>query len=342
MEPVTQALASLALSRAGLRRITRHATPMAVAAALAPDLDWFSSLGGAGAYLRFHRTLLHSIPGALALAAALAGAFCWFDRLRSSARKNPPLPYMRVFSVCGAAVAFHLILDLCDSTGVQLLWPFHQKWYAGNLATNLDPWILLLFVVGLLLPQLFGMVGEEIGEHRKDRPGPRRWAIVALALVAIYLGTRAMLHSRAIDELLARSYHGAEPLTAEAFPSAASPFDWRGVVATDNSIEELQITVGSGSAPSASRSLSHFKPDASPALEAAQKTDAARRLLAYARAPLAAVERTEHGFRVELRDMRFPASATSLDNIVAIIDLDSELRPTGARIEYASPKTLRY
>jgi membrane-bound metal-dependent hydrolase YbcI (DUF457 family) len=72
MEPVTHALAAIALSRAGLNRLAPRATPILIAAALAPDLDLASVAGGAGSYLRWHRTLFHSLIGGLTLALVLA------------------------------------------------------------------------------------------------------------------------------------------------------------------------------------------------------------------------------------------------------------------------------
>ena len=47
MEPVTHALTSIALGRAGLNKITRAATPMLLVSGLIADVDWVTRLGGA-------------------------------------------------------------------------------------------------------------------------------------------------------------------------------------------------------------------------------------------------------------------------------------------------------
>ncbi|MGB9405202.1 MAG: metal-dependent hydrolase [Candidatus Acidiferrales bacterium] len=335
MEPITQALAAAALSRTGLKKIATRATLLLVVAALAPDLDLLSSLGGADAYLRFHRTLLHSLPGAILLAAALAALACLIDRRFKSSSASEPLRFSRAFILCGIAIAFHLLLDVCDSSGAQLLWPFHPAWYSWNLTASLDPWILGIFIVGLLLPELFNLVSEEIGERKKNRPGRRRWAIAALLFVMLYFLARNTLHARATDLLLSRSYNGSTPVRAGAFPSAVSPFEWRGIVATDTALVEVDVPLGPAGAFDPDRGLVHYKPDSSPALDAAQKTLVARRFLAYAKFPLASLEPREDGFHFELRDLRFPAGSASNDNIVAVIDLDSQLRVLRERFRFA-------
>jgi len=56
MEPVTHALTSIALGRAGLNKVTRMATPILLVSGLAADVDWVARFGGASAFLRGHRT----------------------------------------------------------------------------------------------------------------------------------------------------------------------------------------------------------------------------------------------------------------------------------------------
>ena len=339
MDPVTQTLASVALSRTAFTRTTRLATPILIATAIAPDLDLLSSFGGADAYLRFHRTLLHSLPGALFLAAAIAAAVCFADRRITRSTPADPLGFGRAFVVCVAGVAFHNLLDLADSGGVQLFWPFHSKWYAWNLTANLDPWILAVLLAGLLLPELFKLVSEEIGERKKKRPGPPRWALAALAIVAAYAIARSALHSRAVDLLQSRSYRGAIPIAAGAFPTSMSPFDWRGVVATDNLLVEIDVPLEPGGSFDSERGVTHFKPEPTAALEAAQKSAVASRLLSYAKFPLATIQQDVDGTHFELRDLRFPANSAGNDNLVADVEMDSELHITRAEIRFARTKT---
>jgi membrane-bound metal-dependent hydrolase YbcI (DUF457 family) len=338
MDVVTQALASVTLSRAAFARTTRLATPILLATALAPDLDLLSSFGGAVAYLRFHRSLLHSLPAALIIAFVIAIGAYFADRRFTGSTAAEPLGFVCAFGICLLGVAFHDVLDLVDSGGVQLFWPFHTKWYAWNLTANLDPWILAVLVAGLLLRELFNLVSEEIGEKKKKQSGRKRWAIAALAVVSLYIVGRSALRSRAVDLLESRSYRGTIPIAADAFPTSMSPFDWRGVVATDNAVIELEVALSPGAKFDSERGATRYKPDPTPALAAAQKSPAATRFLAYAKFPLVALQPGPDGTHFEFRDLRFPSGSTSDDNLVGVVVIDQELHVVREEIRFARSK----
>ncbi|HUJ32101.1 MAG TPA: metal-dependent hydrolase [Candidatus Acidoferrum sp.] len=325
MEPVTHALASLALARAGQKRLPRFGTAMIVAAGLAPDLDFASYFAGPGAFLGLHRAALHSLPGAAVVACATAGAFCAFDKRRRSGGEEDTgasLKFAPALIASAVGVAGHMLLDVASGTGVQLLWPFRAGAYAWDLLTNLDPWILIGLLVGLLLPHLFSMVSEEIGDRRKRVRG-RTGSIVTLGLLIAYGGGRAEMHSQAEELLLSHEYHGQVALSVGAFPSSSSVFDWRGVVVTDNTIEEVEVPLGPNTRFDPDRSVAHYKPDDSPALRAGQQAALTQTYLKYARFPLAHVERKEDDYRFEVHDLQFASDDLSPANIFARVDMDS-------------------
>lgn len=329
MEPVTHALTSLVVARAAQKRLPRYGTAMLVAAGVAPDLDYASYLGGASSFLRFDRTLLHSLPSSILLACAIAGAFCVFARNRDEVHGGADvsgaekLRFAAAFIVCAIGVAGHLLLDLVSGVGVQLLWPFRTRWAAFDLLTELDPWILILLGAGLLLPMLLRLVGEEIGE-RKKRGGGQRGAIATLVLLLVYIGTRGLLHSRAVELLDSHDYHGRAPFAVGAFPASSTPLVWRGVVSTDNTIELVEVPLGPGTDFDSERSVTHYKPEESSALEAGEHAAATRRFLEYARFPLATVVRAEAGYRFELRDARFEENDGSPANILVRVEIREE------------------
>ncbi len=326
MEPFTHAFTSLALARAGQQRLPRFGTAMLVVSGLAPDLDYASYFGGANAFMRFHRTTLHSLAGSAVLACAIAGAFCVLDRKlpqRRAAEATPPapLPFAHALVVCAVGVAGHMLLDLASGIGVQLLWPFRAHWTAWDLATNFDPWILGVLVAGLLLPLLFKLVNEEVTSGQKKRTGQGS-AIFTLLLIAGYLGARAHLRSEAVDLLVSREYHGRVALSAEAFPETSTPFDWRGVVDTDDTLEEVEVPLNRPDEFDPNSSVTRYKPEDSAPLEVAEKSAAAAEFLAYARVPIAAVRRVEADYSVEIRDARFPTGDDDPANILLRVDLD--------------------
>jgi membrane-bound metal-dependent hydrolase YbcI (DUF457 family) len=331
VEPVTHALTSLALARVGQRRLPRFGTAMLVVAGVAPDFDYASYLGGAGSFLRYDRTLLHSLLSSFVLANALAAVFYFVALHRDKEASGladsrlPKLTFGAAFLVCAIGIAAHLLLDLVSGVGVQLLWPFRVRWFAFDLLRDFDIWILMLLVVGLLLPMLIGLVSEEIGERKKRTSGGGS-AITALALVLAYMGARGILHSRAVELLESRDYHGRVALAVGAFPESISPLEWRGVVSTDNTIEELVVPFGLGRDFDSEHSATQYKPDDSQALQAGQQTEAAQRFLKYARFPLASVVRKGNRYQFELRDTRFARDDSSPWNILVRARIGEDMR----------------
>jgi len=329
VEPVTHALTSLAVGRAGFNKTTRLATPMLLVAGLAADLDWLSVASGARAFLHGHRTVTHSLVGTAMIAVVTAGAFWRLGRKHPAA----PVRFTRALVVCAAGAGVHLLLDLTNSYGVKLLWPFREGWYAWDLFDAIDPWALILLLLGLLLPGLFRLVSEEIGARPRER-GAQRGAIIALVLLALYGGGRWALHERALELLGSRIYHGRTPLAIGAFPAGASPLNWFGVVETDNTLEELEVSLAPGSTFDPDAARTHFKPEASPALDAARQSEVAQDFLKFARFPLASVEKTSEGYHVELRDLRFASPLPARRGLVAAVELNRQVQVIGEQLRF--------
>jgi inner membrane protein len=332
MEPVTHALTSIALGRAGLNKVTRMATPMLLVSGLAADLDWVTRFGGPRAFLHGHRTATHSLLGTVVLVAAVAAAF-WL-----AGQKYPKLA-IAIFPtlfVCAIGAAVHLLLDLLNGYGLKLMWPFSAKWYAWDLADSVDAWIMFFLLAGLLLPELFRLVLEEIGSKPKKR-GRQRGAIVGLSLVILFVVGRAVAHGRAVALLDSREYRGQVPLEVAAFPRPSTPLLWSGVVETDNALVNVSVPLGPGAVFDPERAEVHFKPEESLALKNAVKSVAAIEFLSYARFPLASVEPEGDGYEVRLRDMRFASELPGQRGIVAVIHLNVQSLVVDERLEFDVP-----
>ena len=307
------------------------AMPILIVSGVAADLDLLSYFGGAGAYLHYRYALLHSICGATILAVMIALAFYLTTRRNQAAS----LRFSRVLLLCAIGISVHILLDLATADGVQLLWPFRARWFSWDLLSGVDPWILAVLAAGLLLPALFHLVSEEIGSKKK-RQRPSKGAIMALIIVTFYVGARAALHAAAVQTLFANDYHGATPLVAGAFPDSASLVSWRGVADTKSSIEVVTVPAVGSNIFDANSSLTHYKPGSSPALNAARKAPLARDFLRYARFPLADLDNLADGYRVTLRDLRFPEDADTPDNLIAVIELNANFTVRAQAIEFAS------
>jgi hypothetical protein len=310
---------------------------MVFCSGMAADLDYLSYFGGAGAFLKFHRAVLHSLLGSALLVLSLAAAFCWADRKFPQKKPGAPIPFIAAFAFCSLGAAWHLVLDFSSGEAVQLFWPFHVDSSAWNFAANFDPWILLFLLLRLLLPQLFRLVSDEIGERKPARRG-QRGAAIALGLVVLYIGARGVLHRAAETVLRSRDYHGRAPAIVGAFPGVISPLAWRGVVDTGGTIEEVPVSLAPGAEFDPERAVTHLKPDMSPVLLAGEASKAVILFLRYARFPIVSVYPLESGTRFELRDLQFPAGDTSAANILVRVDFDSNLRIRREQLLFASAR----
>ena len=314
---------------------------MLLVTGVAADLDSLSYFGGPVVFLRFHRTLLHSLVGSLSIAFVTAATFLAIESIRSKRHPGsqrslgPRLGVGLVVLVCAIGAGSHILMDLVSGIGIQLLWPFQPGWKGWELLTNIDPWILTLLAAVLLLPELLKLVSDEIGEQKKSSRG-RGPAIVALVILVLYIGSRTVFHTQAVNLLASREYHGRPPLAVAAFPIAATPFTWRGVVTTDATVEELPVSLLGGSEFDPDRTLTRYKAEPSAELDAGLRTQAATTFLAYAKIPFASIIRMENGYRFELRDMRFPLGDSNPESILVRVDFNSSLQLLREEVRYAS------
>jgi membrane-bound metal-dependent hydrolase YbcI (DUF457 family) len=186
---------------------------MLVAGTIA-DVDQLSVFFGPAAYLAAHRTWTHSILATLIIAAIAATLTFYLDKTES-------IPLRTILAAAFVGDAAHIVLDLFQSAGETLLWPFRATRFAADYLPRIDPWILTLLLAGILLPELFRLVGSEIGAKHKT-PRGRNGALIALALIVVYISARGVLHGDATDILDAHSYRGESPRRLGAFPDPIS------------------------------------------------------------------------------------------------------------------------
>jgi membrane-bound metal-dependent hydrolase YbcI (DUF457 family) len=340
LEPFTHAFTSIALSQTMRSRLPRWGMWMLVAGGVAPDIDAVGWFLGPNAFFYLHRAALHSFFGGAILACALAFAFVYADKeipfTHPQKKKPAPLTFWIAAAFCGAGIVGHVALDLLSTIGVALFWPFYRKFYGTDLVVNLDFWMIAILIFGLGLPLLIRMVNEEIGAKKKKKEGVSIAAVVTFALLAVYLGGRAGIRARAVHLLLYRDYFGREANSAQAYPTFASPFVWRGVIDTDDTMEVISVPVLQADQFENTRSLSFFKPDTSPELKKAQATADATHYLLYARDPIAKTDMREDDFRVEIRDLRFAPDDTSPENIICRVQFNSLLKERYEKYVYAT------
>jgi inner membrane protein len=256
------------LARAGLNRFVPRATLLLALAANAPDVDITSWFGGPLTYLRYHRGWTHTWTLFPAIALIPAIVVFLLQRGRAS--------LVRLWLVALVGVASHLLFDWTNIYGIRMLMPFSLNWVRLDTVNVIDLWIWALLLLGLAAPFLSGLVSSEIGA--KASPG-RGWAWFVLILLGGYEFGRFLAHERAVATLDSRLYQGAGPGRVAAFPGGASPFRWRGLVETESSFLLFDLDLLSSFDPAQARTF--YKPELSPAMQAASRTEAFRVFLNF-------------------------------------------------------------
>jgi inner membrane protein len=318
VDPLTHGLASYALKRAAFPRVPRPITLAILLAGSLADLDIVTTYASPSAFLTWHRTYCHSLLFALLLGLLLTFLFLLRNR-RSSGNK---FSLLTIFPPVLAAAVLHLLMDTCQSAGVELLWPFSTRRFALDWIAHLDLWILALLLAGIFLPMLSSLITEEIGAKSKG-PRGRTGASLALATMVVYFAVRFAMHSNAIAALESRNYRSERPRRVAAFGESGSPFRWDGIVETESALHQLEVDVGPGTSFDSESTITTYKPESSPALDAARNCAVAQRLLKVARFPRASVEKTSEGFHVILRDFAYTRDANNGRSVEALIDTDA-------------------
>ncbi|MGB7849158.1 MAG: metal-dependent hydrolase [Candidatus Acidiferrum sp.] len=333
MDIASHALASLALARGFFPRRRWPVVLGMLFAGTFADIDLASALFGPAAYFSARRTFTHSLLGTLVVI-ALAVLFT-----RYLAKKQIE-PLLTLLPPLACTAGLHVLLDLFQSEGIALLWLIRPTRFATDWLPSIDAWILAILIAGILVPELFRLVSSEIGAKDKT-PRGRNGAIAAFALIAVYVGARALLHSGSVASLEPHSYRGESARRVGAFPDALSIFTWHGVVETQSLLCRVEVPAGPSKSFDPESVDCLHKPEASPELDAAQKTDVARAYLRAMPFPRAAVAKTQDGYEVVLRSMRDLAEGQTRHRLAARILLDPRFGISSEDLVWASDIRLR-
>jgi len=318
MDNLTHTLYGLTLAKAGLNRMTPGATSMLLIGTNLPDVDVVSLLGGKIVYLKYHRGITHSLFGTI-LGAALLASIAWCISSQLSGKKTSA-GWWKLYLLWLIALGSHLILDFTNSYGTRLFLPFSDRWLAWDIVFIVDPWILLVLVLGLGLPFLFGLINQEIGA-KPTRSS--RTAAVCLLLIAAYWVSKDVSHRLAIAELRQKGYSTGPPLRVAALPEIFDPFAWDGVVETESAYHFAAVgwRVFQNRFESRNGRLYH-KVEQVEVVEAAKKGVEAQIFLNFARFPLFRVEPMSQGYEVFLSDLRFEYSPRPRKGFVLTTEMD--------------------
>lgn len=364
MDNLTHTMFGATLARTPLGRAGRGATAALIIASNAPDVDFVAAAGGASKYLEWHRGITHGPLGMTGLAVLTASLIVAARRLNPKWRHPDDAPFGMLVAVSFVGVLVHVLMDLPTSYGTRLLSPFSWRWFAVDWMPIVDVYLTVLLAAGLF----FG---------RASPAARRRNAAIVLAFTAAIYGVRAAAHRQALD--LAPRLYGPtlpprcdarpEPTTwvdswpkttlplpqtgqrclveLAAFPTFASPFDWRIVAQMSNAFELREINVLDNSLRETNpqsngswRRAIRYPNVWTPAVQQAAATGLGRMFLGFSRFPAARAATDASGSAtVRFTDVRFVLGPAVADQpappvqlFTATIKLDAEGRIVFARL----------
>lgn len=185
MDNLAHTLAGAALGQAGLKRKTGLGMATLMIAANLPDIDVLGLFIGEN--LAWRRGWTHGPLALVILPVLLALAIQLFDRWQTRRGTRPPgrLPvrFGWVLALAYIGILSHPLLDYLNVYGIRCLMPFSERWFYGDVLFIVDVWMWSVLAIGVWLSRR---------RERRDRPGVRRPAILALAAITAYTGAMAM------------------------------------------------------------------------------------------------------------------------------------------------------
>ncbi len=299
------------MGRAGFNRKTAYATLTMLLAAEAADCDVVWDLKSPIAALQHHRGITHSFIGVPFMAAATVLGVYVLHRLWLGRRKPrpgyPPVRWTLLYWLAVLAALSHLLLDYTTAYGIRLFEPFNYRWYAWDIVYIIEPVMLVVLLLGLALPALFGLINQEVGARSKG-PGGRGGAIVALVCVVAIWGYRDFEHRRALNAMSAVTYNGVAATRIAAYPYVINPYRWHGVVETIDFFQTLAVDSSKPEVDPRGDVRTFYKSEETPASRAAKASYWGRVYLDWAVFPFVETQTLEgdpKGFLVNFQDLRY-------------------------------------
>jgi len=335
MDNVSHSLMGLALSRAGLNRLTPRATILLLLSANIPDIDIVALAKSQLTYLEIHRGPTHSFLAVPVLASGVVIIVAALFRQR--------LPWFQAWFVCCVGVLSHLLLDWTNNYGIRPLIPFSVQWFHLDLNSLTDGPILVALGLAAVWPWLSRLVSGEIGEAKRSTGQG-----IAIATLFVCLGydvCRYNLHSQAITQLDSRIYQGSTPLEVAALPKSINPFRWRGIVVTKSAY--WQYDLNTLTQLNTERADRFFRIPRTEVTAAPRLTPEFSYFLYFARFPIWSVQPVAlndgSGKRIELTDLRFGEPGAGSFHCVAVENTEGKVIASwftygsGADLGWADP-----
>lgn len=178
--------------------------------AMLPDLDIVTHVKGRLNYLLKHRGASHSLLALGGMALGLGTVVYSFF---------PETPWNTIIFWALAGTLSHGIVDILNSFGAELLWPFYKKKLTVEMIILTDPVIFSLFLLSLLVSFF--------------RPEATQVAGIAFLGSGLYLIYRHIGRLK-IREALMKRYHLTDVKQVKILPAMYRPFSWNFLLFEDD------------------------------------------------------------------------------------------------------------
>lgn len=205
MDPITHGLIGIALSTLSGHTMQLN-DPVFLGCsigAMLPDLDIVAHVKGRFNYLLKHRGASHSLIALTGMSLGMSTALYLVF---------PTTSWLTIFFWTLIGTMSHSIMDLLNSYGAELLWPFSRKKITLDMIMLTDPVILCAFFGSFMI----SLKNPDLAEPS---------SLTALLISALYLGYRHLSQRKTRDRLMG-IYHLKQRDQVKVLPAMYHPFAW--------------------------------------------------------------------------------------------------------------------
>lgn len=206
MDPITHGVVGLAIA-AFTGEAVAIANPYAIGSligAVIPDADIIMQVRGDYSYLKNHRGMSHSIPFIFLYGIAVASLLAII---------NPGVSLLKLFLYTLSGCVSHILVDIANPYGAQVLWPIIKKRYTLNLLLVYDPFLIIISSM-IIFPFLRSIIHP--------------W--ISIGVFTLYLALRYWMKSYAKKIIKSNLGRHQYILSLKVLPSMAGLVNWHYIV----------------------------------------------------------------------------------------------------------------
>lgn len=210
MDPITHGIVGLAIA-AFTGETAALTNPYAIGSllgAVIPDGDIIMQIKGHYSYLKSHRGASHSVPFSFLYAGAITLLLSLL---------YPGVSLLKLFMYAFFGCISHIILDITNSYGAKVLWPFIRKRLTIDLLLVYDP-LLIIFSLAIIVPTFRALMHP----------------VVTIVLFASYLLFRSRMKMRVKKIIKENLDNEGEIVSIRILPSMIGLLKWHFVLKLRN------------------------------------------------------------------------------------------------------------